>query len=96
MKSRGGAPPDASPGRNKPAIAPFRKGMEANVTSTKHRKSERPSDADLKRNPGIGTSKGKIRGPDLEPGENTFEGDVESDATPSGGIDPRRRGRSNE
>ena len=68
--------------------------MEAHVTSTKHSKSERPTDADLERNPGIGTSKGKNRG-ELELGENTFEGDIESDVTPSGGVDPRQRGRSN-
>lgn len=66
------------------------------MASTKHGKTTRPTDADLGRNPGIGTSKGKIRGEDLEPGENTFEGDVENDVTPQGGIDPRQRGRSNE
>lgn len=65
------------------------------MTSTKHIKTPRPSDSDLERDPGIGMSKGKVRGPDLESGENTFEGDVENDVTPQGGIDPRQRGRSN-
>lgn len=57
----------------------------------KHPKSTHPSDADLRGNPGIGSSKGA----DLPEGENTFEGDVMNDTTPEGGIDPNERGRTN-
>lgn len=67
---------------------------------TKHAKTKRPSDIDLHRNPLIGGSKGvtmaQATPDDLEDiGENTFEGDVENDTNPQGGIDPpdRRQGR---
>jgi hypothetical protein len=71
--------------------------------STKHVKLNRPTNVDLVRNPQIGGSKGtRIAGvtPDeLEQfeGANTFEGDVENDTNPQGGIDKaevrdRRRG----
>ena len=71
--------------------------------SSKHPKLDRPSDVDLVRNPGIGSSKGVTMAQasldDLEEleGENTFEGDVENDTNPQGGIDKaevmdRRRG----
>ncbi|MBB3236237.1 hypothetical protein [Phyllobacterium endophyticum] len=64
--------------------------------NSKHPKTQQPTDTDLKRNPGIGTSKGTIRDRDAEPdGENTFEGDVENDTTSAGGVDPRQRGRQN-
>ncbi len=52
-----------------------------------------PAD-DLDRNPGIGASKGTTMA-DADPGEiegdNTFEGDVENDVTPGGGVDPDQR-----
>jgi len=54
--------------------------------------------SDLERDPGIGRSKGADRAgadPDLIDGENTFEGDVKSDTTPSGKVDPRQVGRNN-
>lgn len=60
---------------------------------SKHIKQATPSDKDLDFNPQIGGSKGvNIVGatPDeLEEfeGENTFEGDVENDTNPQGGID---------
>jgi hypothetical protein len=60
--------------------------------STKHRKTRKPSDADLKGNPLIGGSKGVTRAhvsPDeLEDsqGTNTIEGDVENDTNAAGGI----------
>src|SRR5438094_10412705 len=61
--------------------------------SSKHPKLDRPSDVDLVRNPGIGSSKGVTMAQaslddleDLE-GENTIEGDVENDTNPQGGID---------
>jgi hypothetical protein len=66
--------------------------------SSKQPKTTTPSDADLKGNPGIGTSKGMTRAgadpEDLE-GANTFEGDVANDVTPEGGVDPDQRGRTN-
>lgn len=68
------------------------------MTSSKHLKTRRPSDKDLKQDPGIGRSKG-IRGPSddevLKRG-NTVEGDVDNDTTSEGGVDPRQRGRTNE
>lgn len=67
------------------------------MTTGKHPKTKTPSDADLRNNPGIGTSRGTIRqGDETDPaGENTFEGDVESDATVGGGVNPRQTGRTN-
>ena len=70
------------------------------MSTSKHRKTrldEAPRD-DLVDNPGIGLSKGIAAGkadPDLIEGNSTFEGDVENDTTPQGGIDPRQRGRTN-
>lgn len=55
-------------------------------------------DEDLKRNPGIGQSKGAYAsGEELEDleAENTFEGDVENDVEPSGAVRPERLGRTN-
>jgi hypothetical protein len=75
--------------------------------SSKHPKLDRPTNVDLVRNPGIGSSKGVTMAQasledleDLE-GENTFEGDVENDTNPQGGIDKaevmdRRRGPAKE
>src|SRR3954454_16425272 len=71
--------------------------------STKHVKLNRPTNVDLVRNPQIGGSKGTTMaggGPDeMEEfeGVNTFEGDIENDTNPQGGIDKaevrdRRRG----
>jgi hypothetical protein len=63
-----------------------------------HPKTRTPSDKDLKRNPGIGASKGgEILDEDegLD-GDNTFEGDVENDTTAQGGVNPRQTGRTNE
>jgi len=61
--------------------------------SSKHPKLDRPTDVDLIRNPGIGSSKGVTMAQasldDLHglQGENTFEGDVENDTNAQGGID---------
>lgn len=66
------------------------------MSSTKHPKQEVPTDADLKHNPGIGTSAGTAKGGDELDGDNTFEGDVGNDTTSSGAIDPRQTGRTNE
>ncbi|MGQ7792511.1 hypothetical protein ACUN0C_08900 [Faunimonas sp. B44] len=70
------------------------------MTSTKHQfkdPKDRPRD-DLTDNPGIGASKGSYAAgedPEQIEGENTFEGDVENDATPQGGADPKKLGRTN-
>ena len=50
---------------------------------------------DLERNPGIGSSKGlfaRAGGEDesLIEGANTFEGDIDNDGGPAGGINPER------
>ncbi|XSC47026.1 hypothetical protein ACF1BQ_016315 [Bradyrhizobium sp. RDT10] len=71
--------------------------------STKHVKLNRPTNVDLVRNPLIGGSKGTamagVTPDELEEfeGANTFEGDIENDTNPQGGIDKaevrdRRRG----
>ncbi len=69
--------------------------------TSQHPKTRRPSDKDLTENPGIGTSKGTTGAGDILDendgldGDNTFEGDVENDVTPQGGIDPNQTGRTN-
>ena len=71
--------------------------------TSKHVKLNRPTNVDLVRNPLIGGSKGTtmagITPDELEEfeGANTFEGDIENDTNPQGGIDKaevrdRRRG----
>lgn len=70
------------------------------MSTSKHPKAH-PGDAprdDLQDNPGIGASKGAYAGkadPAEIEGESTFEGDVENDTTPQGGIDPGQLGRTN-
>jgi hypothetical protein len=67
----------------------------------RHPKTRKPTDKDLRRNPGIGASKGTtMSGESLEPddvvdGDNTFEGDVENDTTPQGGVNPNQIPRTN-
>ncbi|WGR96324.1 hypothetical protein MTX20_14020 [Bradyrhizobium sp. ISRA435] len=69
---------------------------------SRHVKLKKPIDTDLHRNPLIGGSKGvtmaQARPDDVDAleGENTFEGDVENDTNPQGGVEKRRRraGRS--
>lgn len=52
--------------------------------------------SDIERDPGIGASSGGWKSdPDLRDGENTAEGDVMNDTTPTGGVDPAQRGRTN-
>lgn len=53
--------------------------------SNKPPKTETPTDADLKGNPGIGQSKG--------PTGHDIEGEVENEPRVDGGIDPNHRGR---
>ena len=63
--------------------------------STKHVKLNRPTNVDLVRNPLIGGSKGTamagVTPDELEEfeGANTFEGDIENDTNPQGGIERR-------
>ncbi|MFN7024098.1 MAG: hypothetical protein ACK4QP_06175 [Pseudorhizobium sp.] len=67
------------------------------MATSKHFRQDHPSDADLKGNPGIGTSSGRhgqIAEGEIQ-GENTEEGDVLNDTLPSGGVDPNQRGRGN-
>jgi hypothetical protein len=70
------------------------------MSTSKHAKT-RPGEAprdDIEDNPGIGASKGMKSGkgdPELIRGDNTFEGDVENDTNPQGGVDPRHVGRTN-
>lgn len=67
------------------------------MSSTKHGKTTAPSDDDLKRNPGIGASRGthKLGEMDALDGESTFVGDVESDTTEGGGVRPDEPRRTN-
>ncbi|MBE7185865.1 MAG: hypothetical protein INR68_15820 [Methylobacterium mesophilicum] len=67
------------------------------MSGNEHPKTTRPSDKDLRDNPGIGASKGtaKIGDDDVLDGENTFTGDVESDASRANRIDPHKTGRTN-
>ena len=60
------------------------------MSSNAHLKTRTPSDADLAGNPGIGSSKGTtIAGEDagIIEGDSSFEGDVENETTPQGGVD---------
>ena len=65
------------------------------MSTSKQPKPSRPSDADLRGNPGIGSSKGAAQDDEPLEGESTFEGDVMNDTTPAGGVDPRQTGRTN-
>ena len=69
------------------------------MTSGKQDKGESPFTDDLKRNPGIGQSKGSFATgipPDEIEGENTVEGDVDNDATLTDGVSTRERARTND
>ena len=53
---------------------------------------------DLERNPGIGQSKGAFatgENPQSIEGENTTEGDVDNDSTPTDGLPQRQKMRTN-
>jgi hypothetical protein len=68
------------------------------MTNSKHGKGESPFIDDLKRNPGIGQSKGSFATgipPSEIEGENTVEGDVDSDSTAADGVRQRPRERTN-
>lgn len=65
--------------------------------TSKHDKTKRPSDKDLKVNPGIGQSTGLQSAQDAEDleGDNTFEGDTANNTNRAGGINPKDRPRAN-
>jgi hypothetical protein len=68
------------------------------MAGTKHDKGESPFTDDLKRNPGIGQSKGSFMtgiSPEEIEGENTVEGDVDNDTTATDGLPERKRERTN-
>lgn len=68
------------------------------MSGSKHDKAEGegPFTSDLERNPGIGQSGGTAGGDgELIEGDNTFEGDVENDVNPAGGIEGADLGRTN-
>jgi hypothetical protein len=68
------------------------------MSSSKQPKTRVPTDVDLKRNPGIGASKGTtMSGEDPEAilADSTFERDVENETTREGGVDPGHVGRTN-
>ena len=68
------------------------------MSTNKHLRTETPTDADLKGNPGIGLSKGTtMAGEDVESieADSTVEGDVENETTAQGGVDPDHTGRTN-
>lgn len=68
------------------------------MTMDKRRDSESPFPDDREADPKIGQSKGAFatgEDPELIDGENTVEGDVESDSTYGGGVDPSQLGRTN-
>jgi hypothetical protein len=65
---------------------------------SKQPKTSVPTDADLKGDPGIGASKATtISGEDPSTivADSTFEGDIENETTPEGGVDPNHVGRTN-
>jgi hypothetical protein len=69
------------------------------MSHTKHPKGVSPFTDDLKRNPGIGQSKGSFATgipPEEIEGENTVEGDVDNDSTPADGVPQRERARTND
>lgn len=68
------------------------------MSSTKHPKGQSSFANDLKRNPGIGQSKGSFATgipPEEIEGENTVEGDVENDTTATDGVPQEERQHTN-
>lgn len=66
-------------------------------TRDRQRDPDIPSADGHERNPAIGQSKGVASRDDLDliEGENTVEGDVESDSSFGDGVDPAQLGRTN-
>lgn len=67
------------------------------MSTDKHDKTKKPTDKDLKENPGIGQSAGleSVDDAELLEGESTFEGDTDNNINRPGGVDPRDRQRAN-
>jgi hypothetical protein len=67
------------------------------MTTSQHPQTRKPSDKDLKINPGIGQSKGLNRhvGDDPILGDATEEGDASNETNRFGGVNPEHRGRTN-
>ncbi len=72
------------------------------MSNSKHETTDlkdNPFPKDLKRDPGIGKSKGAFartgQDPDEIDGESTVDGDVQNDSTYGGGADPDQLGRTN-
>lgn len=68
------------------------------MTSSDDRKGRDPLPDDLERNPGIGQSKAAFatgEDPESIEGENTSEGDVDNDSTPTDGVPQGEKARTN-
>ena len=68
------------------------------MTSSDDRNGRDRLPDDLERNPGIGQSKGAFatgEDPESIEGENTTEGDVDNDSTPTDGVPQRQKMRTN-
>lgn len=72
------------------------------MSSSKHPKvdeRDNPLPKDQERNPEIGQSGGTFsmtgNSPDAIEGDNTVEGDIENDTTPTGGVPEHQRMRTN-
>ena len=68
------------------------------MTSSDDRNGRDRLPDDLERNPGIGQSKGAFatgEDPESIEGENTTEGDLDNDSTPTDGVPQRQKMRTN-
>ena len=68
------------------------------MNTSKHRKGESPFRDDLEHDPEIGQSEGTFLtgdNPQTIKGENTAEGDVENDTSPTGGVPEHQKMRTN-
>jgi hypothetical protein len=68
------------------------------MSTNKELTRDRVGPDDLKRNPGIGQSKGSFatgEDPEEIEGENTIVGDVENDSTGTDGVPQEERSRTN-
>ena len=69
------------------------------MADTKQDKNETLTKDDLEKNPGIGQSKGSFMTgvpPEEIEGENTVEGDADSDTTATDGVPQREKARTND
>ena len=65
--------------------------------TSRHDRTTKPTDKDLKENPGIGQTGGLRSADEAEQleGANTFEGDTDNNTNRWGGANPRNRRRAN-